>query len=165
MNTDHTPSEKTKMEAGKTRTPIYLDDLAVGDVFVSDSYPLDAGQIIQFARQFDPQPFHTDPEAANDTFFQGLAASGWHTSALTMKLLVQSFPLAQGVIGAGAEVSWPQATRPGDILTVTSTILEINPSRSRPDRGMVVVQSITCNQAGEVLQKLTSKVLCFRKNH
>lgn len=163
MNLDQTLSEENKMEAGKIREPLYLDDLAVGDVFVSDRYLLSAEEIIRFAGQFDPQPFHIDPEAAKDTFFQGLAASGWHTAALTMKLLVTSFPLGRGVIGAGGEISWPQATRPGDELKVTSTLLEIKPSRSKPDRGMVLVQSITTNQRDEVLQKLTSKVLCFRK--
>ena len=152
------------MAAGKNQAPIYLDDLAVGDVFISASHELDAQQIIRFASEFDPQPFHIDEEAARDAFFQGLAASGWHTSAITMKLLVGSFPLARGVIGAGGEISWPQATRPGDVLKVTSTILEIIPSRSKPDRGLVVVQSITANQHGEVRQKLTSKVLCFRKD-
>ncbi|MFJ4375122.1 MaoC family dehydratase [Pseudomonas japonica] len=146
-----------------TAAPVYLDDLTVGDVFVSDGHALDAEQIIAFATQFDPQPFHTDAEAAQDSFFQGLAASGWHTAAITMKLLVQSLPLARGVIGAGGEISWPQATRPGDVLKVTSTVLEIIPSRSKPDRGMVVVQSLTTNQRDEVCQKLTSKVLCFRR--
>jgi len=142
---------------------VYLDDLKVGDEFVSASHALDAEQIVAFATQFDPQPFHVDAEAARDSFFQGLAASGWHTAAITMKLLVQSLPLARGVIGAGGEISWPQATRPGDVLTVTTTVLEILPSRSKPDRGMVVVQSLTCNQRGEVCQKLVSKVLCFRR--
>ncbi|MDU9394033.1 MaoC family dehydratase [Pseudomonas sp. zfem002] len=146
-----------------TAAPVYLDDLTVGDVFVSDGHALDAEQIIAFATQFDPQPFHTDAEAARDSFFQGLAASGWHTAAITMKLLVQSLPLARGVIGAGGEISWPQATRPGDVLKVTSTVLEIIPSRSKPDRGMVVVQSLTTNQRDEVCQRLTSKVLCFRR--
>ncbi len=143
--------------------PLYLDDLKVGDVFVSASHLLDADQIVAFARQFDPQPFHVDAEAAKDSFFQGLAASGWHTAAITMKLLVQSLPLARGVIGAGGEISWPQATRPGDVLKVTSTVLEILPSRSKPDRGLVVVQSLTSNQRDEVCQRLTSKVLCFRR--
>ncbi|MEE1923931.1 MaoC family dehydratase [Pseudomonas sp. 148P] len=146
-----------------TAVPLYLDDLKVGDVFVSADHLLDADQIVAFARQFDPQPFHVDAEAAKDSFFQGLAASGWHTAAITMKLLVQSLPLARGVIGAGGEISWPQATRPGDVLKVTSTVLDIRPSRSKPDRGMVVVQSLTSNQRDEVCQKLTSKVLCFRR--
>ncbi|MHA6194524.1 MaoC family dehydratase [Pseudomonas wadenswilerensis] len=146
-----------------TAAPVYLDDLKVGDVFVSASHTLDADQIVAFAAQFDPQPFQVDAEAAKDSFFQGLAASGWHTAAITMKLLVQSLPLARGVIGAGGEISWPQATRPGDVLKVTTTVLEILPSRSKPDRGMVVVQSLTRNQRDEVCQKLTSKVLCFRR--
>lgn len=142
---------------------IYLEDLSVGDVFVSTTHALDAEQITEFASQFDPQPFHLDPEAAQDTLFQGLAASGWHTAALTMKLLVESFPVARGVIGAGAELAWPQPTRPDDVLKVTSTVLSITPSRSKPDRAIVVVESITSNQREEALQKLTSKVVVFRK--
>lgn len=142
---------------------IYLEDLSVGDVFVSKTHALDAEQITEFASQFDPQPFHLDPEAAQDTLFQGLAASGWHTAALTMKLLVESFPVARGVIGAGAELAWPQPTRPDDVVKVTSTVLSITPSRSKPDRAVVVVESITSNQREEALQKLTSKVVVFRK--
>ena len=149
-----------------THTPplIYLEDLSVGDVFVSKSHALDAAQIIAFASQFDPQPFHLDPDAARDTLFQGLAASGWHTAALTMKLLVESFPVARGVIGAGAEVVWPQPTRPDDVVKVTSTVLSITPSRSKPDRAIVVVESVTSNQRDEALQKLTSKVVVFRRS-
>ncbi|CAB3834387.1 MAG: MaoC family dehydratase [Achromobacter mucicolens] len=142
---------------------IYLEDLSVGDVFVSKTHALDAEQIVGFASQFDPQPFHLDPEAARDTLFQGLAASGWHTAALTMKLLVESFPVARGVIGAGAELAWPMPTRPDDVVKVTSTVLSITPSRSKPDRAIVVVESITSNQRDEALQKLTSKVVVFRK--
>ncbi|MDH1176502.1 MaoC family dehydratase [Achromobacter mucicolens] len=142
---------------------IYLEDLSVGDVFVSKTHALDAEQIVGFASQFDPQPFHLDPEAARDTLFQGLAASGWHTAALTMKLLVESFPVARGVIVAGAELAWPMPTRPDDVVKVTSTVLSITPSRSKPDRAIVVVESITSNQRDEALQKLTSKVVVFRK--
>ncbi|MFY3434778.1 MaoC family dehydratase [Achromobacter mucicolens] len=142
---------------------IYLEDLSVGDVFVSKTHALDAEQIVDFASQFDPQPFHLDPEAAQDTLFQGLAASGWHTAALTMKLLVESFPVARGVIGAGAELAWPLPTRPDDVVKVTSTVISITPSRSKPDRAIVVVESITSNQRDEALQKLTSKVVVFRK--
>ncbi|WP_312429006.1 MaoC family dehydratase [Achromobacter sp.] len=143
---------------------IYLEDLSVGDVFVSKTHALDAAQIIAFASQFDPQPFHLDPDAARETLFQGLAASGWHTAALTMKLLVESFPVARGVIGAGAEVVWPQPTRPDDVVKVTSTVLSITPSRSKPDRAIVVVESVTSNQRDEALQKLTSKVVVFRRS-
>ncbi|MFZ6046929.1 MaoC family dehydratase [Pseudomonas sp. CR3202] len=142
---------------------IYLDDIAVDDVFVSGQHELDAEQIIQFATQFDPQPFHLDEDAATDTFFQGLAASGWHTAAITMRLLVQSLPFAHGVIGAGAEISWPQATRPGDVLQVTSKVVSITPSRSRPDRAIVVFECVTSNQNDEVLQKLITKVVGFKK--
>ncbi len=143
--------------------PIYLEDLAVGDVFLSDHYTLNAEQIIRYAQEFDPQPFHTDPDAARDTFFQGLAASGWQTAGITMRLLVASLPLARGIIGAGAEMAWPQATRPGDVLRVTSKILSISPSRSKPDRGIVVVECITSNQKNEVLQRMVTKILCFKK--
>ncbi|HRP27661.1 MAG TPA: MaoC family dehydratase [Burkholderiaceae bacterium] len=143
--------------------PLFLDDLAAGDVFESEPITLSAGQIVDFARQFDPQPFHLDDEAARGTFFQGLAASGWHTVALTMRLMVQSIPLDCGVIGAGAELAWPKAVRPGDSLRVTSTVLGITPSRSKPDRGIVEVQSVTSNQLGEVVQRLTSKLLVFRR--
>lgn len=144
-------------------TLLYLEDLAVGDQFVSASHSLDAEQIVSFASQFDPQPFHLDDEAAQHSPFGGLAASGWHTVGITMRLIVQSLPMAQGIIGAGAEISWSQPTRPGDQLQVTSTILEITPSRSKPDRAMVKIESITRNQRGEQLQKLTSKVLAFRR--
>lgn len=151
------------MDAASKTQSLYLDDLAVGDVFISETLALDAEQIVQFASQFDPQPFHLDAVAAEGSFFQGLAASGWHTSALTMRLLVKSFPLAKGVIGAGAEISWPQPTRPSDVLQVTSKIVDITPSRSKPDRGIIVVECITTNQVGEVLQRLVTKVLCFRR--
>lgn len=142
---------------------LYLDDLQVGQEFLSAEHPLDAEQIIGYAQQFDPQPFHLDEEAARDSFFQGLAASGWHTMSITMKLLVQSLPFAKGVIGAGGDIAWPRPTRPGDILRVKSTIREIRPSRSRPDRGMVQVSSLTLNQRDEVLQELTANLLAFRK--
>ena len=112
-------------------------------------------QIKAFAAQFDPQPFHLDDEAAKGTLLGGLAASGWHTTAITMRLLVETgLPLMGGIIGAGGEISWPQPTRPGDILHVVSEIEEVAPSRSRPDRGMVKVRSETRNQRDEVVQVL-----------
>ncbi|WP_440465664.1 MaoC family dehydratase [Pseudomonas sp. YH-1] len=151
------------MEASNRAEPLYLDDLSVGDVFISETHSLNAEQIVEFASEFDPQPFHLDAEAAEDSFFRGLAASGWHTTGITMRLLVKSFPLASGVIGAGAEISWPQPTRPGDVLQVTSKIVNITPSRSKPDRGIIVVECITKNQEGNVLQRLVTKVLCFRR--
>lgn len=143
---------------------LYLDDLQVGQEFLSEAHHLDAEQIIAYASQFDPQPFHLDAEVAKDTFFQGLAASGWHTMSITMKLLVQSMPFAKGIIGAGGEISWPRPTRPGDILRVKSTIKEIRPSQTKPGRGMVKVYSQTFNQADEVLQELTANLLVFGKD-
>jgi len=142
----------------------YLDDLQPGDRFVSGEHPLDEAQILAFARQFDPQPFHLDHEAAKATLFGGLAASGWHTAAITMRLLVGSgLPLAGGIIGAGGEISWPKPTRPGDVLHVETEVVSVTPSRSRPDRGMVVVRSETRNQHGDVLQQSVYKLVVPRK--
>ena len=100
---------------------LHLDDLHVGQRFTSASHTIDEAQIKAFASQFDPQPFHTDEEAAKGTFFKGLAASGWHTAAITMRLNVEGgLPLAGGIIGAGGEITWPAPTRPGDTLHVES---------------------------------------------
>jgi acyl dehydratase len=144
--------------------PMYLDDLRVGQRFTSESHALDAEQIMAFAKQFDPQPFHVDREAAKKSFFGGLAASGWHTAAITMRLLVRGgAPIAGGIIGAGAEVSWPRPTRSGDVLRVETEILEVRPSRSRPERGTVRLRSETLNQNGEAVQILLSTVLVPRR--
>jgi acyl dehydratase len=143
---------------------LYLDDLQVGQRFAGGSHAVDAAQIKAFARQFDPQPFHLDDEAAKSTLFAGLAASGWHTAAITMRLLVEGgAPIAGGVIGAGGEINWPRPTRPGDVLRVESEILEITPSRSRPDRGMITLRTETRNQRDEVVQVLTAKVVVPRR--
>ena len=138
----------------------YFEDFRVGDRAEIGSHTFTADEIKAFAREFDPQPFHLDEQAAKGTFFDGLAASGWHVAALTMKLLVGGgAPFAGGVIGAGGEFSWPKPTRPGDVLQVTSEVLEITPSRSRPDRGMVTLRSETRNQHGDVVQVLTAKLV------
>ena len=143
---------------------LYLEDLSPGDRFTSGEHALDAAQIIEFGQRFDPQPFHLDEQAAKSSFFQGLAASGWHTASITMRLMVQSgLPLANGVIGSGGEIQWPRPTRPGDVLHVESEVLEVTPSRSRPERGMVVVRSETRNQHGEVLQRLTTQLVVSRR--
>lgn len=142
----------------------YLDDLQAGDRFTSPGYLLDEAQIKAFALQFDPQPFHLDDEAARETLFGGLAASGWHTAAITMRLLVGGgLPLAGGIIGAGGEISWPKPTRPGDVLRVETEVVSATPSRSRPERGMVVVRSETRNQHGDVLQLSVYKLVVPRK--
>jgi acyl dehydratase len=144
---------------------LYLEDLKVGQKFTSPTHALDAAQIKAFAREFDPQPFHTDEATAKNTFFGGLAASGWHTAAITMKLLAATKPgIAGGLIGAGGEIAWPQPTRPDDVLQVTSEILDVKPSRSKPERGMAVMRSETKNQRGEVLQILTSRLIVPRRH-
>ena len=144
---------------------IYLEDLQAGDRFKgSTAHTLDEAQIKDFARQFDPQPFHLDDDAARATLFGGLAASGWHTAAITMRLMVTGgLPLAWGLIGAGAEVRWPVPTRAGDVLRVDSEVLDIAPSRSRPDRGMVTVRTETRNQRDEVVQVLVAKMVVPRR--
>jgi acyl dehydratase len=143
---------------------LYLDDIQVGQKFGSDSHGVDEAQIKAFASQFDPQPFHLDEQAAHDSLFGGLAASGWHTAAITMRLIVTSGArFAGGVIGAGCEINWPVPTRPGDILSVESEVLDVSASRSRPDRGIVTVRNKTHNQAGEVVQVMTAKLVVFRR--
>jgi acyl dehydratase len=143
---------------------LFLEDLQVGQRFTSATHTIDEAQIKAFAAQFDPQPFHTNEKAAERTLFKGLAASGWHTAAITMRLNVESGPpLAGGIIGAGGELSWPAPTRPGDVLHVESEVVEIAPSRSRPDRGSVVLLSRTMNQRGEVVQILKARLIVPRR--
>ena len=142
----------------------FLDDLHVGQRFTSGRYRVDADQIKRFAREFDPQPFHLEEEAGAHSVFGGLAASGWHTAAMTMRLLAKGgLPLAGGIIGAGGDITWPQPTRPGDELHVVSEVKEIIPSRSRPDRGIVVMRSETRNQRDEVLQVVTARLIVPRR--
>ena len=143
---------------------LYLDDLQVGQRFTSGTHAIDEAQIKAFARQFDPQPFHIDGVAATASLFGGLVASGWHTAAITMRLLTESVPIANGVIGAGGEIAWPRPTLPGDILTVTSVLEEITPSRSRPDRGIVRMRSETRNQRDEIVQVLNSRLVVLRRD-
>jgi len=143
---------------------LYLEDVFVGQRFVTGTYTLTAEAIKAFARDYDPQPFHTDEETAKDTFFCGLAASGWHTAAITMRLQADSGPpIAGGMIGAGGEISWPRPTRPGDTLRVESEITEVKPSKSRPERGFITLKSETKNQKDEVVQLLVVKLLIWRR--
>jgi acyl dehydratase len=143
---------------------LYLDDLKVGQRFTSATHLVDEAQIKAFARAFDPQPFHLDDDAARASLFGGLVASGWHTAAITMRLLVESgLPLVGGILGAGGELTWPKPVRPGDTLQVESEVLEITPSRSRPDRGMATVRNLTRNQRNEVVQNLMAKLVVPRR--
>jgi acyl dehydratase len=147
-----------------TQTALYLDDLYVGQRFTSDTYRMEEADILRFAAEFDPQPFHLDGAAAVSSVFQGLAASGWHTAAVAMRLLVTGgLPLAGGITGLGGEIAWPKPTRPGDLLHVESEIAEITPSRSNPDRAIVKVQSTMFNQNQEAVYLLTAKLLVSRR--
>jgi len=153
----------TNLEPGGEKSAFFLEDLRVGQRFVSGTHRIDEGQIRAFARQFDPQPFHLDAEAAKATLFGGLVASGWHTAAITMRLLVESgLPIGGGVIGAGGEITWPNPTRPGEVLQVESEVLELRPSRSRPDQGIATVRSETRNQRGDTLQVLVARLVVPR---
>ena len=143
----------------------YLEDLAAGATFGSGSVRIDKEQIIKFAAAFDPQPFHLDEEVARETIFGGLAASGWHTAAVTMKLLVESeFTPAGGIIGAGFdELRWPRPVRPGDELHVEGEVLETRPSKSNPRRGLIKVRTATMNQRGEVVQLSVGSLVVQRR--
>ncbi|MDR6291774.1 MULTISPECIES: MaoC family dehydratase [Inquilinus] len=144
---------------------LYLEDLHVGQRFGSGTVAVTTEAIKAFAAEFDPQPFHLDEAAAKASLFGGLAASGWHTAALTMKLLVGGeFLPVGGLIGAGSdEMRWPRPVRPGDVLRVESEILEIRPSQSRPDRGMAKARITTLNQAGEPVQVLVVNMVIPRR--
>ena len=143
---------------------LYLEDLHVGRRFTTGTRAVDEREIVAFAREFDPQPFHTDPEAAKETLFGGLVASGWHTAAMTMRLQVEcGLPIRGGIVGLGGDLAWPAPTRPGDELHVESEVIENVPSRSRPDRGVVTLRSETRNQRGEVVQRTTVKLLVPRR--
>ncbi|MBN8910867.1 MAG: MaoC family dehydratase [Rhizobiales bacterium] len=145
-------------------TRLYFEDLAVGRRVTTGSVAIDAEAIKAFAAQFDPQPFHLDEEQAKDSLFGGLVASGWHTAALTMRMLVTGgLPIAGGVIGAGGEVQWPRPTCPGDTLTVVCEVIAAKPSSSRSDRGMVTIRSETLNQKGEVVQIMTARLVVPRR--
>jgi acyl dehydratase len=142
---------------------LYLEDLHVGQRFESDPHPLDEAQIKRFAQEFDPQPFHLSEEGAAGSIFGSLAASGWHTAALTMRMLVESVPLAGGLIGAELQLAWPKPTRPGSILRVFSEIVDIRPSRSKPNMAIVTMRNETRDQDGEVVQIFTVKMPVFKR--
>ncbi|MGA7429667.1 MAG: MaoC family dehydratase [Xanthobacteraceae bacterium] len=146
-------------------TEHYLEDFAAGQVFNTGRVRVDKEQIFAFAKQFDPQPFHLDEEAARHSPFQGLAASGWHTAALTMRLMVGGeFKPAGGILGVGFdELSWPRAVRPDDELHAKSEVLEVRPSKSRPDRGLIRVRTTTFNQKDEPVMVFTGNLLVPRR--
>jgi acyl dehydratase len=154
----------SELEANENPQLLYLDDMSVGQRFRSGTYLMDTENIKAFAAQFDPQPFHLEEAAADASVFKGLAASGWHTAAVAMRLLITGgLPFASGAVGLGGEIEWPRPTRPGDILHVESEIVEILPSRSKPNQGIVKVRNVTLNQNGETVQIFTAKILAFKR--
>jgi len=143
----------------------YLEDLEPGHKFVSGRLSVEAERIKSFAAEFDPQPFHLNEDSARDSFFNGLAASGWHTAAMTMRLLVESdFKPAGGIIGAGFDdMRWPRPVRAGDELHVESEVLEVRPSKSRPDQGLIKVRTTTLNQNNEPVQVFVGNLIVLRR--
>ena len=143
----------------------YLVDFAVGQTFGSGRLRIEGERALAFAAEFDPQPFHLDEEAARSTIFHGLAASGWHTAAVTMRLLVDSeIKPAGGIVGAGfEEFRWPYPVRPGDELRIESEILEVRPSKSRPEQGLIKVRTTTLNQDGKAVQILIANLVVPRR--
>ena len=144
----------------------WLDDLAEGMTFRSETYEVTSEEVTEFAARYDPQPFHLDDEQARGTFFDGLAASGWHTAAITMRLLAGSdAAMATGVIGSDISIKWPSPTRPGDVLHLEIIVDTITTSSSRPDRGSVVLTYDTINQHGDVRQHTTGRIIAWRRTH
>ena len=142
----------------------FLEDLKVGDRFKSQSYKVSEEQIVSFAREFDPQPFHLDREVGEKTIFGGLIASGWHTAAITMRLFVQTLNCAEGAIGLGVdELRWPTAVKAGDELQVEVEIVDLRDSRSKPTHGVVRLRYVTTNQRGEIVQTMFASALVPRK--
>jgi acyl dehydratase len=143
----------------------YLEDLHVGDRFGSDSFDVTEESIVAFARDFDPQPFHLDAAAAKRSVFQELVASGWHTAAMSMKLFVTGeLRLAGGSVGLGVdELRWPRPVKPGDVLRLETEVLEVRPSKSKPDRGVIRIRNVTTNQHGKVVQTFAASVLVRRR--
>jgi len=143
----------------------YLEDFEPGQIFGSGRLRVDRERIKSFGTEFDPQPFHVDESAARDSFFKGLAASGWHTAAMTMRLLVEGeLKPAGGTIGAGIdELRWPRPVRPDDELRVESEILEVRASKSRPDQGLIKVKTTTLNQNGDAVQMFVGNLIVRRR--
>ena len=141
----------------------YFDDLKVGDRFKSEPLKVTEKKLIEFAHRFDPQMFHLSRKGAKRTIFKGIVASGWHTAAMTMRLFVQTLNFAKGAIGLGVDkLRWPNAVRPGDVLTVETKILGMRVSRSRPRYGIIRLRNVTTNQRGEVVQTMLASAIVRR---
>jgi acyl dehydratase len=142
----------------------YFDDLRVGDRFKSEPLSVTEKELIEFAHKFDPQMFHLSRKRAERSIFKGLIASGWHTAAMSMRLFVQTLNFVEGAIGLGVdELRWPNAVRPGDVLTVETEILDLRPSRSRPGHGIIRLRNVTTNQHGEVVQTMLASAMAPKR--
>jgi acyl dehydratase len=142
----------------------YFDDLKVGDRFKSEPLEVTEKQLIEFAHKFDPQMFHLDRKSAERTIFKGLIASGWHTAAMTMRLFVRTMNFAEGAIGLGVdELRWPNAVRPGDVLTVETEIVDLRSSRSKPNYGIIRLRNVTTNQRSEIVQTMLASAMVPRR--
>ena len=142
----------------------YFDDLKVGDRFKSEPLSVTEKKLIEFAHKFDPQIFHLSRRSAERTIFKELIASGWYTAAITMRLFVQTLNFAGGAIGLGVDkVRWPNAVRPGDVLTVETEIVELRSSRSRPGYGIIRLRNVTTNQRGETVQTMLASAMVPRR--
>jgi acyl dehydratase len=143
----------------------YLEDFSPGQRFASGRLRVERERIKAFAAEFDPQPFHLDEEKARTSLFRGLAASGWHTAALTMRLLVESeLKPAGGILGAGFdEFRWPKPVRPDDELHLEIEVLEVRPSKSRPDQGVIKLRTTTLNQNDEPVQVSVGNLIVPRR--
>ena len=143
----------------------YFDDLKVGDRFESEPLKVTEKQLVEFAHKFDPQMFHLSRKSAERTIFKGLIASGWHTAAMTMRLFVQTLNFVEGAIGLGVdELRWPNAVRPGDILTVETEIVDLRSSRSKPNYGIIRLRNVTTNQRGEIVQTMLANAMVPRRS-
>jgi acyl dehydratase len=142
----------------------HFEDLKVGDRFKSETYTVSEAQIISFAREFDPQPFHLDAAVARQTMFKDLIASGWHTAGITMRLVVQTLNFAEGAIGLGVdELRWPTAVKPNDVLRVETEIVDLRESQSKPSHGIVRIRNVTTNQSGDIVQTMYASALVLRR--
>jgi acyl dehydratase len=142
----------------------YFDDLKVRDRFKSEPLKVTEKEVVEFAHKFDPQMFHLNRKTAERTLFKGLIASGWHTAAMTMRLLVQTLNFAEGAIGLGVdELRWPNVVRPGDVLTLETEIVDRRPSRSRPAYGIIRLRNVTTNQRGEIVQTMLASAMVPRR--
>lgn len=146
-------------------TGLYLEDVTIGQRFRSDRYAITQEAIISFAREFDPQPFHLDPAAAETSAFAGLAASGWHTAAIAMRLMMMGpMQFVGGAIGLGVdELRWPVAVRPGDTLQLDTEIVDVRPSRSKPQHGIIRLRNVMTNARAEVVLSYTANAMVQRR--